>query len=63
MRRRLSCALLAVAMLWAVDALAQVKINEIRIDNTGTDTDEYFDQHGDSDLHGYRYEHRHRYSH
>lgn len=47
--RILPLALAAIGLTsFATDARAQVKINEIRIDQTGTDTDEYFELSGPS---------------
>ncbi len=45
--RRFIAALLPLGLaLWAGSASAQIKINEIRTDHTGTDTDEYFELKG-----------------
>ncbi|HVP39574.1 MAG TPA: T9SS type A sorting domain-containing protein [Candidatus Saccharimonadales bacterium] len=42
-----ACVLVAAGLLLAAPhAMAQVQINEIRTDNTGTDTDEYFELKG-----------------
>jgi len=62
MRRRdknilLLCATVMAVLLLAVPALAQVRLNEIRTDNPGTDTDEYFEIKGpaSTDLSGYTF--------
>ena len=48
---------LLALMLMATPAVAQVAINEIRIDQTGTDNDEYFELYkpGGGSLAGYTY--------